>query len=1205
MVFADIRSILKWEGRALGECRRIVHRPFIVVACLLALAPPAYSGGKPEGDMQDRLLAATQLIAEEQSGLTLPPEFADLSAEEVLDRVDQLISEGSLSDAVELLSGLVTDDPLQLERAEELFRAIRDRNRRYVEKGEEVRERLQELLSEDLAEDELVQTAVEALALIAEMEEIIPNPNPQDAEIVNDLRYTVQLNIDRRRFENLMDAAAERLAASDYAGASDIYVNGLEGILGVPAVDDETDAGEEAATGSPITFENGVDIQRRFFEERDYGLLGERVVSARESLREVGNAFIEVGPEALQVASELGQTYSQGDFTAAEAQVETYLDLLTSVTEFAVEVETAGEVLLNAEEVTSAEAREDPARRVDWHIRFLRDITLGRPGATSPEGLQVVVDTVRNVVEADPVAAARSYGESRYLEARSIVEGIEWPADPTGFAGVGTVETRLEEADSKLIEAAESYATFSRILSVSRLLGITTPVPPETVPAIGDGSLREAWNEYQAGVASVVAGTDTLGGELQTNVDSANVMAAASSFMREHNQRSIEALDSASSRRSTILSLQAQREAVQSILGRPESAVDGTLRDLLARAEEFDSTVSGEAELDDLTRDAVDFNLRFLGARVEAVELYELGIVEDIARIQYNGLSSRLSSLRTRTDTGEQQLEGITERVTSVDENGVPIRDEDGNIVTFVTTRRYPDRARDTLSPMVGRTSGNRIVTTSTGELQALLTDARDFVNRYANELPYIRAASTIQSEVARGREIVETLGEATGEALFGRARELLQRALDDLAEAEAFADLGEERVAEIRDLIAEARAANEAEDLDTAGQALGLAGTLLKSDDPQFRDASDLFADSLATWYRPEVAERWNEQQADLNDQIALAQADIVITRVQQAVREAQPLVEEQRWADARDILQNAENLWSDVFPTTVYPPLVRLLRFVETALAKQNERVLREDDPDYDKLAPLLSRATQAMSEDLYEEAAQLVEQFLRALPNNIEARLLEVDIALEEGTEDLTTKVNRLIANSLPDGAQRSDLENLEAADALELQSLLIAILDRLEERSDVSGALLARLRSEIDTLEEVLSPQPVLVATADIRAESNAIVDRSLANGPLETLSKPELEDSLGLLEEALEVDPTNARAIDLLSLALRLPNAPRRDVLDATEQQIVRQARDLFSRGSLVEALRLVEQLWADPDNRNDTELNRFREELLDAIRRGT
>jgi len=650
--------------------------------------------------------------------------------------------------------------------------------------------------------------------------------------------------------------------------------------------------------------------------------------------------------------------------------------------------------------------------------------------------------------------------------------------------------------------------------------------------------------------------------------------------------------------------LYSQRASVQSVLGSSEESGQGTLREILARWQKFQITASGEPSMDSLSTEAVRYNGEYTADRILDLERYELKIVEDVARIEYNGLNSRLSSLRTRTDGAEQQLEGIAETVTSVDESGVVIRDASGRIVSFRTVRKYPDRARDALTPMVGRTSGTRILSTTSGEFQSALNDAQAFVARYESELPYIASAQTIQDEIARAEVIVSTVGEISEPALFQKGRDLLQRALNEIAIAEDLESQGDERIGAIQELIDDAHAANMAEDLDRAGDSLAQAERLLKSDDARIQDASDLFTESLATWYRSALENRWNETQRDLNDQIAMAQADIVITRVLQSVREAQPLVDDQRWADALAILASADELWSRVFPQTSYPPLVRLLRLVETALAKQNERAVREDDPDFDKLAPLLSRATQAVSEGLFADATRLLEQFLRAQPNNLEARLLEVDIALESEEGDIATKVNRLIENSLPDDLARTELDAMEPGDALELQSLLIALLDRLTDRSDVSRSILSQIGDEIETLELILSPPQIVVATPDLRAEANALADRALQNGPLETLSVGDLATALGFLEQALNVDPTNERAIGLLSLALRLPNAPRRAALDATEQQIFKEARDAFSRGELVESLRLVEQLWADPGNRNDTELNRFREELLDAIRRG-
>ncbi|MCK4516429.1 MAG: hypothetical protein KAU31_14300, partial [Spirochaetaceae bacterium] len=1038
--------------------------------------------------------------------------------------------------AIAILTGVVWEDFNQLEKAEILFRKIRTINEEYVAKEEEVLAKLQELLSEEITEEELLLTAIEALGLIAEMEEILPDRNPRDAKTVRDLRYTVQLNIDRRRFHSLMDAAAERLAAEDYSGAAEIYINGIDDIAAFT-----TSGGDDTLDSPLITLDTGLDIQRRFFEEREYGLLGDQVVAARESMRTIGGQFVSVAPDALQRAADLAGAFSAGDFSDAQAKVEEYLDLLELVTEYVLSVDTAGTTLADAEAFVSQQAIEDEESGYDWHIGFLRDILLGRADSTEAEGLLVTVDSVLQIVETGPVLAARAYGDERYVEAIELLNGIAWPQEATGFGNVPEIAAVVDEADAILKRTSVSYRTYVEILAVSRSLGFSAPVPPETVGEVDQSVVRNQWIAYTESVIETLGGLPSVSeAVLRGEIASASILAASASSLRVIGQRSLDGLDVSSGRRTTVSSLNSQRAGVQFVLGSLNEPNAGSLREILSRWGNFETIASAELSIDSLSAEAARYNGSYAMNRISDLERYELNIVEDVARIEYNGLSSRLSSLRTRTDGAERQLDGIAEDVISRDESGATIRDDSGRVVSYRTIRKYPDRARDTLTPMVGRTSGSRILSTTSGEFQAALNDARAYVVRYEREQPYIASAQTIQDEIVRGQGIVAALGEISEPALFQRGRDLLQRALNEIAIAGDLESQGEDRVSAIRELIEQAHAANEAEDLDRAGDNLAQAERLLKSDDLRVRDASDLFTESLATWYRPALEDRWNETQRDLNDQIALAQADIVITRVLQAVRNAQPLVDDQRWADAFAVLSDADELWSRVFPQTAYPPLVRLLRFVETALAKQNERALREDDPDYDKLAPLLSRATQAVSEGLFADATRLLEQFLRAQPNNLEARLLEVDIALLSEEGDIATKVNRLIESTLPESVQRSEIDTLDAADALEVQSLLIAVLDRLTERSDVGLSMLSQIGDEIEMLESILSPPPIVVATPDLIAESNVLVDRSLQNGPLETLSVGDLAAALGFLEQALNVDPTNERAIGLLSLALRLP-----------------------------------------------------------------
>ena len=168
VVFTDFCSILKEKGRALGECRKIPFRPLIVVVLLLFFAPAVFSGGQGEG-FSPEVDPAGDVVSLE--GLSLDQIYdviVDLPAEQQFGAIDQLtpeerltiagklIEERKINLAIAILTGVVWEDPNQLERAEELFRKIRAINEEYVAKQEEVLAKLQELLSEEITEEELL-----------------------------------------------------------------------------------------------------------------------------------------------------------------------------------------------------------------------------------------------------------------------------------------------------------------------------------------------------------------------------------------------------------------------------------------------------------------------------------------------------------------------------------------------------------------------------------------------------------------------------------------------------------------------------------------------------------------------------------------------------------------------------------------------------------------------------------------------------------------------------------------------------------------------------------------------------------------------------------------------------------------------------------------------------------------------------------------
>ncbi len=1088
--------------------------------------------------------------------------------EESLTQADESIRGQRYDDAIPRLVDAVRADDDQLPAAEVRFEQIRQARLAYIAKGREVEAELRELIAGDIGPQMVIPTAFEALRLIAEMTDILPFPNPEERELITELQSRVLLTIDRRRFDALMRAASEELDSANYVRAVEIYVDGLGEYgfeLSSAARDDAVADGQ--AQIAALLETDGIAIQIGSFNPADYELTGPRFATARDTIRRrtvspAPDSFATIASPSRTQAQVMIDSFAAGDFDDAQGQIADYLPLLRQVTDVYRTVLEAGEVISELEALNASRAIVDEAYRYNWHIRFVADIVLGRPdreGARRPEGVLHAVERVWDYVANGPVEATRAFGAERYADASATLLAFDWAAvvSPGDDA---VVSAHVENAAAALGSVAVSYRTAAEILNVSRSLGLDIPeadavargsdlIPlTESVGVLGDGGGREEILEEFLEALAFVGSSREL---------DAVVRLAQSAY--QAGSRLVS--------QSSVSALTAQRSAVL-------ERIDG----LSARFEEWEAFAAAVASAApreaNLATDAAPDHADYIRARIDQTRRYDVAIVRRISEIGVEELNRRLSSQGATVNSAASDLAAVD-----------PLSD---------APRPRAAQARDRLRPLVGTVTGTRVVSTATGTLEGLRNDAAALAEELRAEPQHVRGDDRVQGVALQAEQIASTVGTRTS-GLLANAVSLLEQSLRQIATGQELEQRALERVSEVDQRIDEAQAENAAGNVLEASFLLDQADRLLSSNDPQ--DASNLFTASLENWYRPELERQWDEIRERLSDRLNDARRDIVLARVDLLAADAAPLLDPPPGEDARPgeaimLLEEADALWSTVYPLIQNPVITPLLRRARI-LQSQQQQVLSEEVPGFERLSQTLNTARVAFQEGDFGTARQALSFFLGEQPLNAEARLLDIRLELETGQGSPDAIVRGYVNRSLDEVTeQRGDAAAVESAilnlrvsddvfnNLLPLRSKLLAIEEIIVDRPAVSAAVRTRIDALLDSIEVILNPPPP-PAPPNPRLVADDIIDGLVARGDWENLPVAEQTEIYEELVRVTTILPGYERATQLIRLIQSYLPTVRTPT--AAEQAIMTRATRLVQQGDFTGALAELERYQAVAD----------------------
>jgi hypothetical protein len=1089
--------------------------------------------------------------------------------EERLARAAALIEGREYDSSIEDIAGAVEADEEYVERAEELFQRIRGAREEWLEIGDVVIENLNRLRDPELPPEEVLPAAVDTLAAVRQMDAVYPNPNPEDAEIISDLNARVSLTVDQQRFRFLVEQAAELLADGDYVEAVQTYIEGAEEDFG------DLTAEEQAL----VTRENGLDLQRSVFESDAATLADERLAAARERMRELATGdpenlvapFVELAPVAQEEVAALNATFAAGDFANAEALIADYIPTLRSVLDLYDELQTAASIIEEQEATNAQRLLDDPDYEYDWHTRFVSDLVLGRrtPDGQDrlPEGIMYTAEQVRSIALDGPAETTVFFAANAYEEAIALLLAFPWgtsssPEDDAAVAAhIAEVLPVLERAETAAFTAVEIINAADELdLGIVDSQTISGPAPAAYSPVldaraeIGDESRRVLLGE----AAVLLISTVDLRRSLVTFA---------------------ELFDQAT----PLVSL-----TDSALLADQRSAIRAPLEELNALVASWESVPV------DLRTEFAREHGEYINSLVNLGRAYEIEVAAEIARLEVDSLEERLADLQNVVDQADEDL-SVT--IVLPDTEIEQLRPRSG-------------AARDALLPLVGSVSGIEIQEVDSGQLVGLREAAIEVATSFADDVVYVSTEPRVQAEEATARAIAEEIGSRTT-GLLAEAVSLAELALERVSVAEESESAGRAAVARVAELVAQANAASDAGAIGTASELLGDAQTLLSSDNPSIVDAGDLFQTSLSNWYRPEVEEFWNSQQVSLNTSVVEAQQTIVFVQVEQLSADAQEALAGQQFADALGILEQAEEIWSNVFPTTVNRTLTALLRQARTGFDQEASRVLREDMPGYSRLSRTLTNAYIAYDDGAYAEARSALAVFFNEQPLNFEARLLEVRLTLATAQGNADAVVNELIEGALEAvdlstarlrAIDPYTISNAEATAALELEARLTAIGEVVEETGAATQAVQQRIDSLLALTDEVLRPPAILPdPPVDLVAEANQLISRAEAFGDWAVLPRAQQEEVLRLIERALELVPGYPLAVQRWQQIVALIGG--RQTLPASGQAVLQEAITLRNQRLISDALTLLEDyLDVNPNAVLNKEFNDLLNQLRDAER---
>lgn len=555
---------------------------------------------------------------------------------------------------------------------------------------------------------------------------------------------------------------------------------------------------------------------------------------------------------------------------------------------------------------------------------------------------------------------------------------------------------------------------------------------------------------------------------------------------------------------------------------------------ILQEAKELARILQAEWEPEIQTESTDQFSSEYLQRLVQwenEILDSQISLFNASAELRNDPLLTAFSAFEDVIIQSSTEIRGVSEEV-----------DQDGDIINIV--RRNPQDAIIRLNELENQFQ----------EYGDLLDDFLAFLEL----IPEDAAASVMLIEQ-----------QETASELSSRWSQILSQTASLQEEALETIRLADEADAEGRNLLNQSRAALAQRNVDTARNLLNRA-------DESFFDALD---------YRYDINARLEYETliTSLGEEILETQTILVIEQVRERINTARALFIQDEFFSAEQQLMDAQELWESVNPGDENPEIRTWTGLVRAALNLQTNREITEDSPLYFSLVPFLSRANelftegvnlirqgrQPQAEEVFLRAENNLNAVISAQPFNQQARVLQLRIQQQIDPDTFEQTFETRFADAM---ARRSS----------DPQAALVDLQDLAAIQPNYPGINTAIFQLEI-TLGIRQAP---IDRTAEIQSNNLLQRARQIGTGG----SREQLQAAVGLLEEAIQVNPNNQDAIVLLDQYRIAIGGQVSATIGFEAQQRFREAEELFVQGDIATAYAIVQQLLQSSQNQRYTPL---------------
>ena len=348
------------------------------------------------------------------------------------------------------------------------------------------------------------------------------------------------------------------------------------------------------------------------------------------------------------------------------------------------------------------------------------------------------------------------------------------------------------------------------------------------------------------------------------------------------------------------------------------------------------------------------------------------------------------------------------------------------------------------------------------------------------------------------------------------------------------------------------------------------------------FLDKSlDAYVKSQSIASTAHAAARTDKDIPDLQQKIATLKNSIAVGNAQKAIAAINMKFNARDYLGASDSLDAAERDWSQAQEGT-YPPFDNLRLNIQNALQLSAGRDISRLDPKADVVNTFIKYAQDSLAAGRLADAAANVNDALAVAPNYGAAKVLELMIKKQTDPVAFQKDASAQIATYMKMATETTNPAGQKMA--------YLALLDygRLDPKfSAQTKTAIQELEYDLKLRRRPATPQQI--------AEANQLVQR--AAQVQQQATQEAYQQALGLLKQALQVNPESAEAVRLDGEIRTKMGSTALAALSTPDTQKYKQALSLYIAGAVQEAYDIVLGLWNDaraPRNRTYDQLQKLK-----------